>query len=152
MISAAYAARDMRELQRVSRWAAFGILATSGPTGLFLLVFGRQFMLIFGPEFANGTNALTVLVLGNCVAAIAGGSLFLLAMTDKQWHVAFWTTAGMAACLILGLALVPRFGVLGAAVAYAVSFPGMHIAMGVAVVAKLRLNPFILGRPRSYLF
>jgi O-antigen/teichoic acid export membrane protein len=106
-----------RELQRVLRLGARVSLMFAAPVGVTLVVGSAVLLGWFGPEFMQGRAALTVLAVGQLVNCFAGSVVVLMTMTGQQRFLA-WTLGGMAAANVaLNGALIPRYGMFGAAVA-----------------------------------
>jgi len=86
-----------------------------------LLLLGKPLLWLFGPQFADGYPVMQVLVLGFLGRAAAGPSEFLLNMLGQQRATACVAVLVAISTIVLNLMLVPRFGLLGAATATAVS-------------------------------
>jgi O-antigen/teichoic acid export membrane protein len=86
-----------------------------------LLLLGKPLLWLFGPQFADGYPVMQVLVLGFLGRAAAGPSEFLLNMLGQQRATACVAVFVAVSTIVLNLVLVPRFGLLGAATATAVS-------------------------------
>jgi O-antigen/teichoic acid export membrane protein len=119
---------------RVVHWVFWPSLLLAG----FLLITGRYVLGLFGAEFVAGYAALAILLVGYLATAATGVAGQLLNMTGHQVAVA--VALGSAAILnvILNLALIPGFGVIGAAAATAFSMTAF--AIGLAVITKRRLG------------
>ncbi len=88
---------------------------------LGILAMGRPLLALFGPSFTSGYPVMFVLVLGFLGRAAMGPSEFILTMLGQQ-RVCAIIIASMAALNIgLCILLVPRFGIMGAAIATATS-------------------------------
>jgi len=77
---------------------------------------------LYGENFRTAAHALRVLLLG--VVAMAPGKLALnhLAGIGKPQYLTYAALAGLAATVALDLALIPRFGMMGAAWASAAAY------------------------------
>jgi len=145
--AALYAQRRLRELRRHARLAAWGATGFMLATIVPLILFGRPILRLFGDDFVSAYPALLALLAGVAVNAMCGSVGFLLSMTGHQRdavHVAFFS---LCLNLILSFALIPRYGVMGTAVANAVSMAVWNISM--VVVAARRLGIWAcVGRNR----
>jgi O-antigen/teichoic acid export membrane protein len=101
---------------------------------------------LFGDGFASGSAALRILLLGQLVNATAGSVGVMLTMTGHERQAAVVMMVAAAGQIGLSVALIPRFGVEGAAVANAVSLIGWNLALAVPTWRKLRIVPSILAR------
>jgi len=86
-----------------------------------LLLLGKPLLWLFGPQFADGYPVMQVLMLGFLGRAAAGPSEFLLNMLGQQRATACVAVFVAGSTIVLNLMLVPRFGLLGAATATAIS-------------------------------
>jgi O-antigen/teichoic acid export membrane protein len=115
-MAALYAAGETDELQRFVRLCAWAGLAFALPIALCFALFGRPLLLLFGPDFVVGQPALLVLLLGLMVNAATGSVAHLLYMTGHHFTCLRLYAAIAAATLLLHVILIPRFGIMGAAV------------------------------------
>jgi O-antigen/teichoic acid export membrane protein len=93
------------------------LVALTWPVYLALLTFGPALLAVFGAEFAGGQVALAVLAAAMLAATAVGPVDVALLMGGRSaWNLAN-TVAALGANLALTVALVPRHGLAGAAVA-----------------------------------
>lgn len=143
--AAALYARDERTtLQSLIRRAtrlrvAFALLMVAG----FVLL-GRPFLTLFGPEFADAYTALTILGAAQLVAAACGPTAQILAVTGHHREGAAVSAAALALNLVLMLALAPRFGLEGAALAAFAATSLWSVALAVLVVRRSGFQPAII--------
>jgi O-antigen/teichoic acid export membrane protein len=76
----------------------------------------------FGPEYAGGALSLTILAVGFFAHAIAGPSGNALAAIGKTRSMMYDNATVLAINLGLNVVLVPRWGIVGAAVATTVGY------------------------------
>ncbi|MDF9743989.1 flippase [Natrinema salsiterrestre] len=108
----------------VTKWTAYLTLLVA----LFVIAFATDLLALFGPEFTRGATTLTVLVLGQSVIAITGPSGVVLKMTDFE-RLELYNSVGMViANVSLNYVLIQSYGILGAAVATAVSLSALNLA------------------------
>ena len=115
--ASAYATQNTRRLTSLvnagARWCAFQGLVVA----TFLLILARPILSIFGEGFDQFTVVLAVLILGQFINTAFGPLAVLLSMTHRErvGAVILIVTAilGTAAYLIM----IPRFGLIGAALA-----------------------------------
>lgn len=120
-ISELYVQNKFGQLRQTVRYAARLIFWTSLPVLLLLIIFAEPILRIFGADFIVAAGALVVLSLGQLVNSSCGSVGLLLDMTKHQ--NVFRNILGVAAVvnLVLNLVLIPKYGILGAAIATAVS-------------------------------
>jgi len=97
----------------VSRWIFTGSLA------FFLLTvsLSRDILVVFGKEFVSGWPAMVMIAGAYLFGSSVGLTGRILAMTGHQTMVMLATLGAGAAGIVCAFALVPRYGLLGAAVA-----------------------------------
>jgi len=111
-------AGKMDELFYVARKSAKLIFWSTLPVIFVLIVLGRPLLtLVFGPEFAKAYPALLLLMTGQFVNAASGSTGFFMNMTGHQNMLRNFTAITALLNIGLSLALIPNFGVEGAAFA-----------------------------------
>jgi O-antigen/teichoic acid export membrane protein len=121
--AALYSSGDLNKLQRLVTMSARAILALALiPVALFLFA-GRPILgLVFGAEYVIGAVALAILSLGQLSNVAFGSVGALLNMTGHERDTMRGMMVAIVINLVLNLALIPYFGMAGAATATAVSF------------------------------
>ena len=109
---------------------------------VFLVVaYGDLLLAIFGSEFVAGHNALTILIAGLGITITLGSSGYLLMMTGSA-HLHFRANLmGLAAVICLIPALLPQYGVEGAAVATTSGFAVISLVSACYVRHQLGFWP-----------
>ncbi|MGH8655641.1 MAG: lipopolysaccharide biosynthesis protein [Gammaproteobacteria bacterium] len=112
---------------------------------LLLLLFGRQLLNLFGPEFTVGFQCLIILAFSQLVIAMTGPVAGLLANTGHQDLCVL--VCGVTACLtaVLTPMLVPTLGLNGGATAVLLVTLCWTFWMHRLVVRHLRIHPSILA-------
>lgn len=165
-LSRSHATGDVSALEKSVRTYTQLAFALCLAPALILLSFGTGLLgAIFGPEFATGSDALKILVIGQVFNCLAGPLGLLMNMTghEKQTFRAFMAAA--AANLGLTMALTPPLGLVGAAIANASSLVlwnailivATHRHLGIRTLlspvrAEMAWRPptfFIIGAPKS---
>jgi O-antigen/teichoic acid export membrane protein len=147
VISSLYAAGKMEQLQRVvtksARWTFLACL----PLALGFLFLGRWYLLlIFGRDFAQGQTALAILTVGQLVNVATGSVGYLLIMTGHEREAAKGMAVSALLNIALNAALIPTWGLEGAATAGATSMMLANIWFSVVVYRKLGIHSTALGR------
>jgi O-antigen/teichoic acid export membrane protein len=135
-------ARGERELlgrifQTLTKW----ILGLTLPLAVVVIIFARPLMGIFGHEFESGWPILVIGTLGQLVNCGAGSVGYLLLMSGNQHRLVKVQAAMAAVMLLLSLALIPRWGIAGAAVAAAVTNAASNVWYLREVDKSLGLHP-----------
>jgi O-antigen/teichoic acid export membrane protein len=132
-----------RLFQSLTKWATGLTL----PLVLVVMVFSQPLMRLFGPEFVAGWPILVIGALGQLVNCGVGSVGYILLMSGNEKRL-MKAQAGMAAVMvILSAVLVPRLGILGAAIAAAITTAGINLWNLIEVRRALALSPY----NRSYL-
>jgi O-antigen/teichoic acid export membrane protein len=152
MISELHSQQKMAELQRLVTLSARVACAFTVPVSLVLIFGGRYILSFYPPEFQASYWPMAILSIGQIVNAATGSVGFLLAMTGRERVSMRILAASLALNVVANLALVPRYGMLGAAVGTTVAMTAWNVAMVVAVRRSLGVMPSALGGryvPRS---
>jgi O-antigen/teichoic acid export membrane protein len=124
--------------QTVTKW----ILTINLPVVLIMLLFPGPLLSIFGKGFSGGSVALGILACANLARTGAGISGTVIDMTGHTRLKVANTGVVLALTIILGVLLIPRWDVTGAAVG-AVAAAAMGSALTLAEVFILyRLQPY----------
>lgn len=114
---------DPDRLHHVYRRALRYLLAFVLPAATGLALVAHDLMpLLFGPEFAPAALALAILVWGQALDSVNPLLSQTLRATNREWSVAKVTGAGALFNFLANLALIPRYGLYGAAIATVASF------------------------------
>lgn len=141
-----WAAGRVDDLRRAYQRNAELSLAVTAVAAALVVVNAGWLLRLFGPELAapEPVAAARILVVGLCAITLAGNQGQLYRMTGKT--VVPTLNAALAAALDLALcaALIPRFGIRGAAWATAIAFIALNLS-GVLLLRRffgLRVHPF----------
>ena len=140
MISQHFALADFSRLQALARLAARGALAGAVAAALVLVGLGHDLLALFGAGFEAAYVPLLVLLCGELVAAAVGPVGFLMTMTNRELTATWIEGAASAIAIGLALVLIPRLGILGAAIAVAAGSTARNVSMFVAVLRLLGLR------------
>jgi O-antigen/teichoic acid export membrane protein len=112
---------DSAAIQRLLTRAIRIVSLFSVVAALVFLVFADQILGIFGQEFTGASIALRILVAGEFVKVMMGFGGVALVMTSQERSMARAAGLGVGLNVALALALIPVWGVNGAATASAAS-------------------------------
>lgn len=141
--------REVAELQRLVAHATRLVFVASVAVAAVLIVFGRQVLAVFGAEFTEGWSALVILSLGQLVNTGTGLVGMILMMIGREKDVVGPVALGSAAGIVLNLALVPPFGIVGAAVASAAGLAISNLLLLPRLWSRGRIWAAVVGRPRG---
>jgi O-antigen/teichoic acid export membrane protein len=121
-----------------TRW----ILLLSMPAFVLLLVFAKDLLHIFGDEYGAGAAVTMILAVGQLLNAGTGPCGTLLNMSGRVRMNMYNNIGVLVVNIGLNLALIPKFGITGAAVAWSVSLAVVNVARVVEVQVIFGVMPF----------
>lgn len=121
------------------------IVRLSLPAFVLLLVFPQDLLSLFGEGFAVGAMVTVVLAVGKLIDAGTGPCNMMLVMSGRPVLSMIDNLIVLVLNIGLNVWLIPRYGILGSAVAWAVSLGVVNLARVVQVWVTMRMLPFDLG-------
>ncbi|MFZ0161648.1 MAG: polysaccharide biosynthesis C-terminal domain-containing protein, partial [Kineosporiaceae bacterium] len=118
LLAAAFARADLAEAQYVHRLSVRWAILSTWPVYLAMAVFAPGVLSILGPAFAPAAPTLTLLCLAMLGVVANGNTNTVLNMAHRSHWAAANTGFATVVMLATDLALVPRMGILGAAVGW----------------------------------
>jgi O-antigen/teichoic acid export membrane protein len=147
--AALHAAQDHAGLAKLALRSTLLTTVASVPLLLMFLLFPEKILSLFGPQFEAGAQVLMVLTLGQFVNAATGPVGYLLNMSG--YHRIEGRIAVVGALMTVGLcfALIPLWGILGAAAANAIATAGCNLLR--VYFAQTLLGILMLPIPSGWL-
>jgi O-antigen/teichoic acid export membrane protein len=139
-ISALLARRQTGEAEHLLRTSTSWVIAASWPIYLCLATFAPLALQVYGRDFVAGQSALTILSLAVLVNLGTGNVQTVLLMGGKSSWNLFNMVGAVLINVGLGLLLIPRYGVEGAAIAWSVAMLFDNVASVVEVRMLLGLR------------
>ncbi|MHB1464030.1 MAG: flippase [Thermoleophilia bacterium] len=127
----------------VSRW----IFMLSIPIFLVLILFPDSLMRIFGSTFIAGSAALVFLAIGQMMNAATGAAGIMVLMSGHSKLELLNVTTTLAMNAAICFLLIPRYGVVGAAIANMAALGLVNLMRIIEIWIFMR----IFGYDRSYL-
>jgi len=132
---------EQAELQRLVTRAARTTLLSALPLAALLMAFGEPILAtVFGEAYAGGRTALAILCMGQLANAAMGPVGNLLNMTGHPGDTARGFAIGAASNIALNIALIPSFGIEGAAAATAASVTLWNLLLNLQARRRLGIN------------
>jgi O-antigen/teichoic acid export membrane protein len=131
---AAFARQSAHWMFWPSLWMAFVIVSV-----------GDHFLTLFGPDFSAGHDLMAVLALGIVARAAVGPCESVLTMTGQEKVCAFAYGIALGVNIALNLLLIPRIGLMGAAVATAIAMLCEAVMLAVIVKRRAGFTMFVLA-------
>jgi O-antigen/teichoic acid export membrane protein len=132
-----------RMFQTLTKWT----LAFTIPLAVVVMVQARTMMGIFGQEFEKGWPILVIGTLGQLVNIGVGSVGYILLMSGNQHRLIKVQAAASVFMVAANLLLIPRFGIVGAALAAAITVSFSNVWYLREVRRALEFSPY----NRSYL-
>jgi O-antigen/teichoic acid export membrane protein len=112
------------------------------PLYLLAIVYGPQFLALFGRTYDAGYTVLLILAIASLVSAVCGQVDMVLITTGRSsWSLVNGLLA-MVVNVSIDLLLIPRYGITGAAIGWAAAIGVANIMPLIQLAVKVRLNPF----------
>ena len=106
------------EVQRLHQTTTLLAVLVTGPAYVLLALHAETALALLGADFAVGAPALQVLCVAMLVNLVTGNVQVVLLMSGRSGTTVVVVGACLGLNLALGLALVPRYGALGGALAW----------------------------------
>ncbi len=143
-----YAAGDMQRLRKLIARSSQAVVLFALPVTLVLVFFGKPIIaLAFGKEFEGAYVPLVILSVGQLVNAAMGSVGLLLNMTGHEQDTMKSVLVGAVLNVVLCFTLIPTLGMIGAALATAVTLVVWNVLMWLKVRRHLGIEPSaLIGR------
>ena len=134
--------REKHELmQKTFALITSWVVRLSLPSFVVLLVFPKELLSIFGPEFEAGVTVTRIMTLAWLLNAASGPCGYVLTMTGRPVVQMANYIAALILNVALNVALIPRFGITGAATAWAATLFVLTVMRLIQVWAFTRMLP-----------
>jgi len=141
-----WAQGDVTRLQQIVTMSARATAAFAVPVTVVLFVFGDFFLSLFGSEFQGATLALRILCVGQLVTSFTGSVTQLLLMAGEERRAAIAVGIGAILNVVFDVALIPIWGLEGAAVGATASLIASEVLLVWAVRTRLGVRLTVVGR------
>ena len=127
----------LRLYQTLTKWS----LGLTIPLALGIMIFAKPLMGVFGPDFREGWVVLAIATVGQLVSCAVGSVGLLLLMSDQQTRMVRAQAITVFLTVGLNLVLIPRIGLVGAAIATAATNVSLNLLWFRDVRTRLSLVP-----------
>lgn len=141
-LAALLATGDLDSARAIYRVGTVWLVLLAWPAYLLAAVFAPELLLLFGEDYREGTSVVVVLSLTMLVATGCGAVDVVLTMAGRSTWTMANALAAVALNLVLNVVLIPRMGVLGAAIAWAAAILLRNLLPLAQLALHLRLHPF----------
>lgn len=136
---------DHERAASVFRTTTWWIICTVWPLYLVVVLFHEPLLSIFGSEYVAAGGPLVVLAGAMMLAAACGPVDVVLLMAGKSWLSLVNWGGGLVVNIGLNFLLIPRIGMMGAAIAWMASIIVRNVIPLVEVRSMMHLDPFGTG-------
>lgn len=124
-----HALGDAQRLQRlVSLAAVVGVLLTVPALIVFVAAGEWILQFLYGRVYVDAYKPLLILTAGQMVNTFFGLNAGLLSMTGHESDAARWLLVSAGITIIIGVAVIPAMGMVGAAISYVVALTVWNVA------------------------
>lgn len=133
---------DLALLERLFKTTTKWAITLSLPFFLLCAFQGTELLALFGPEFRLAALCLTVLSAGHFINSATGSVGYMLIMSGRQNLALADQLGGVALAIALNIWLIPRWGLLGAAVAMSTAMATLNLVRLAQVARLIHLHPY----------
>jgi O-antigen/teichoic acid export membrane protein len=126
------------QYRRTVRW----VIYICTPVYIVLFVFADNVLSLFGKEFGSGVQVLIIMSIGQLFNISVGSAGYILSMTGKQGVEMMNRVGCLAANVILNITLIPKYGLLGCAVATSSSLVLVNVLRVIENYRFLGVHPY----------
>jgi O-antigen/teichoic acid export membrane protein len=143
MVADLHARREGRRLAELYRMCAKWRVYASVPF-LMIMLFAPAELIhsVYGKAYVEGALPLVILSVGQLSGVVAGNSQTMLTLTGRQRIVVAITLVTLLLDVGLNFVLVPRYGLVGAASAAALSALVLNVSTASVVIRHAPVSPF----------
>ena len=132
------------KLQRIITASTWMIMIITLPIILVFIFFSEQLIqLLFGIEYIHAGTALVILSLGQLTNSLTGPTTTVLNMTGNEKQNIKGILLGLVLNVILSVMLIPSYGLIGAAIATAVSLTVWQLFLAWLTYKQTGMKTFI---------
>ena len=140
-----FAIRDRRAANAVYQVTTAWLVILTWPLYLLAVIYGPGVLTVFGHSYQAGGGVMVILGLSMLVATGCGQVDMVLTTTGRtSWSLANGLMA-MVINVAVDLALIPHYGITGAAIGWAAAIAVTNLVPLAQVAAVVRVHPFGLG-------
>lgn len=133
---------EVKQLEHLFKTTTKWILYFSLPVFVVMISLSGEILSIFGVEFKVGAVALLFLASAQIISAGVGGIGGMLTMSGHSKEIFYTNLGSRLVNVALNLLLIPKYGVLGAAVATGISIALLNLVRLLLVYIYLGVHPY----------
>jgi O-antigen/teichoic acid export membrane protein len=141
-VSALLGRNEMAEAQDLFRVTTAWLVLLTWPLYVSVAVFPHVFLTVFGHSYAGGATVVVILALSMLMATITGQVDVMVAMGGRSWLSLANVSLSLLVNVVLNLILIPRYGIVGAAISWSAAIVVSNTASLTAVRVAMHMHPF----------
>jgi O-antigen/teichoic acid export membrane protein len=142
LVADLYHKKELAGLDHIFKITTKWVFYLTMPMCIIILFSREEILTLFGEEFTSGANVLIVLALARLISNSTGSVGLTLIMAGRE-RLEFLNTFLIAVSnIILNLILIPRYGIIGAAIATGFSIVLINLIRLVQVKKTLEIFPY----------
>jgi O-antigen/teichoic acid export membrane protein len=142
MVSEFYGKHEMQNVENLFKVVTKWIFALSLSVFFIFILFAQPIMGIFGQVFRVGATALIILGVGLLINASTGASGMIITMTGRPKINLMNSIVFFFLNIALNYFFIPRYGLIGAALATGISIGVLNILKLAEVFFILKIHPY----------
>jgi O-antigen/teichoic acid export membrane protein len=140
-----FAIHDRRSANAVYQATTAWLIILTWPLYLLAVVYGPAVLAVFGHAYSAGAPVMVILGLTMLLTTACGQvDVVLVTAGRSSWSLYNWLLA-VAINVSIDLALIPKHGIIGAAIGWAVALAVTNLVMLAEVGTIVRVSPFGRG-------
>lgn len=140
-----FAAGDKRNANVIYRVTTAWLVLLTWPLYLLAIIYGPQLLAVFGHSYSAGDDVMIILGVAMLFSTACGQVDMVLITTGRSsWSLANGLL-GMTVNVGMDLALIPRYGITGAAIGWAVAIVVVNVMPLIQLMITMKLSPFGRG-------
>lgn len=140
IISQLHAQNKLKELSHYFQLSGRYVFILSFPLMVFLFIFSKDVMLVFGNEFVEGSRLLLFIVIGQVINVSLGSVGSMLQMCGFEKQMRNVSIISSATSFLLYFFLIAEWGLIGLGIVYIFNLTVMNIACSYVLYNKLKIK------------
>jgi O-antigen/teichoic acid export membrane protein len=142
IISELFYKRELKILESLYITITKWLIVLTLPIAITIIIFSKVILNFFGQEFISGSSSLIILSITHLINAASGTNTLILSLSGHQ-KLSFYNNIAMIVLNIgMNSILIPKMGILGAAIATGASIMTVNIIRTVEVKYLVGIIPY----------
>nr|WP_321221281.1 MATE family efflux transporter [uncultured Psychroserpens sp.] len=145
-ISKLYFSKQYKELKALIIKSTMLNFYLTIPAILFIFIFSEKILALFGDNYVLANSALLIMIIAQMFNAFCGSVGVYLNMTGRQKVYLYILVLALILNIVLNVLLIPKHGMLGAALATGISMIFWNLTGVIYIYRKDKIGVFILSK------